>query len=896
MAERRVPVSTYRLQFHRDFGFAEARKLVPFLHDLGISDLYASPIFAARSGSAHGYDVVDPTRLNPELGAEDEFERLCAALQERGMGLLLDIVPNHMAASEENRWWRDVLRNGRASPYASFFDIDWEPARAELRGKVLLPILGEPYRGALESGAFRVERNEEEFCLRYHHRSLPLSPASVERLRAECAETGVSMDEVLRELNGELGVPESFSRLDRLLSEQHYRLAFWRVAGEEINYRRFFDISDLVSLRMEDPDTFEKTHVLVFRLADAGRVTGLRIDHIDGLHDPEGYLTALQSRLTGSEREPHFFILTEKILGEDEELPASWPVAGTTGYDYLNILTRLFVDERGAAELERLYTAFTGTETPFGTVVYQQKKRVMRELFAGEVRTLAERLGFLAAADRHGRDLTRAELERALVEVTACLPVYRTYIRDFTVRDADMAYIKRATTEAVHRSPECTPAVDFLKRVLLLEVGPSLPDEQQRERLRFVMRWQQFTGPIMAKGFEDTALYIYHRLVSLNEVGGKPDSTGLTVSAFHRLNKVRRERRPHGMNAGSTHDSKRSEDVRARINVLSEIPAAWAARVHRWREWNASQKRVLNGRPVPDANTELLIYQTLVGAWPLREADIPAFGERLRAYLEKAEREAKIHTSWLHPDPAYEEAVGAFVSAILEPGGDNRFLSDFLRFQQYIALDGAVNSLAQVLLKVTAPGFPDFYQGSEVWNLTLVDPDNRRPVDFAAHARLLAALRDQEKGGTLPLVREILAGWPDGRVKLYLTYKALHFRREHQSMFAQGEYLPVETAGRAREHVCAFMRRLDAKCSLTVVPRLTARLRHTGDDLPENRFPLGEEVWGDTALVLPEAVPSRWRNVLTGELLSGRKLRLADVLRYFPVGFLTGESGSSSPE
>ena len=1056
------PAATYRLQFNRRFRFADARALVPYLHALGITDLYASPLLTARPGSSHGYDITDPTRLNPELGEEKEFAALAAELRRHGMGLLLDVVPNHMAAGSDNPWWADVLKNGRESPYATFFDIDWNPAAAGPgpAGKVLAPVLDRPYGEALENQELTVALAEDGFWLCYRNLRFPLNRASsirilelgqerlsqnsglhhpataqllkliaelkkppsqrkngppaappgesaaaggtaggfagretvwarLWRLYNEQPEIKAFLDENLQKVNGQKGDPESFSLLDRIIHSQYYRPAFWPTAREEINYRRFFDVSDLVSLRMEAENVFAATHALVLQLAAAGQVTGLRIDHVDGLYDPEAYLRRLQESLSksagggakaagaadgegpgpqtasfgptageagtdtgetaGAEtaetaeteaaktgktagRCPGFYVVAEKILGSGEELPAGWAVCSTTGYDFLNTLNGLLIDERSSGALDRLYARIGGPEVEkdFRTVVYLQKKKVMAELFVSEVTSLVRLLTRLARADRYGRDLAGSKLKEALTEITACLPVYRTYIRDFTVAQADRRYIESAVREAFCRRPAVRTAGTFLRRILLLEFPVWLTPKQKRRWLHFVMRWQQFTGPVMAKGFEDTALYVYNRLISGNEVGGNPGAPEVCIAEFHRRNRQRLARQPYPLNATSTHDTKRSEDVRARINVLSEIPGAWTRAITRWRRWNRPQKPVVNGTPVPDGNMELFIYQTLIGAWPLREEEVPSFRERLCAYLVKAAREAKIRTSWLDPDAAYERALIEFVRFILEPSAQNRFLPDFLRFQKIPAFYGALNSLAQVLLKIASPGVPDFYQGTELWNFSLVDPDNRRPVDFSKAAEMLAAIQNPGEAtkvtrGRLPgkdsppagktdisFVRGLLESWPDGRIKLYLTYRALHFRRSRPDLFARGEYLPIEAAGPHAGHVCAFARRLENDWVLTAVPRLSARLqaelraaRKTGpgprpvagrpesppDTLfPPLTFPLGEAVWGDTSLLLPASAPDRWHNVLTRETLKAAEgvLPLALIFQSFPVSLLSG--------
>lgn len=990
----RIPGATYRVQFNSGFRLGDARELVPYLQTLGITDLYASPVFTAVRGSSHGYDVTDPGRINPELGGEEAFSALADTLRRCGMGLILDIVPNHMAASSENPWWADILRQGTNSPYSPYFDIDWHPPRRGLAGKVLLPVLGATYGDALAGQELVLALAEEGLYVAYHDSRFPLAPKSyadvlnLEELarnlgpdhpaasqlgsllgaspgppdgrgggpngqdgrdgravqdvrRGQYGQAGGNMssglrtrlwqlcsahpeirawiDDRLKTLNGQKGRPDSFDRLHEILEQQAYRLAFWRMANWEINYRRFFDTNGLASVRQEDRRVFDDTHALILRLASEGRIAGVRVDHVDGLRDPETYLRWLQDSLAGAGAgaRPGFYVVVEKILSGDEEIPPGWPVCGTTGYDFLKMVNGLFVDVRGASGLDRLYARLAGSDLDFDTLVYEQKLKVMRHLFAGEMRSLAERLVRLADRDRQARDLSLVELEQALVEATACLPVYRTYIRDLDVSARDRDYIEEAVAAAGERGSAAPLARVFLRRVLLLEIPASVEGEDRRAWLEFIMRWQQFTGPIMAKGYEDTTLYIYHRLVSLNEVGGEPESLGVSVADFHRRNRARRQRWPCTMNTTSTHDTKRSEDVRARINVLSEIPQVWAGCIGRWREWNRRKIRVANGEPVPDPNFEKLVYETLVGAWPLDEREVPEFMDRLEGYLIKATREAKVHTSWLEPNPAYEEALVGFARSIVEPEEDNEFLPDFLRLWRFAAYYGALNSLSQVLLKITSPGVPDFYQGTELWDFSLVDPDNRRPVDFAARARLLSELQGREGDDSLSLPRELLSSWEDGRVKLYLTYKALRYRRDRAKLFAEGDYLPVDAIGPNREHVCAFMRRHAGVWAMVVVPRLVAglqieaarlqsgarsdhrALRGTLDDLPTARPPLGRTVWGETSLVLPDQAPVAWHNVLTGQTVrrdggpttacAGSALPVAAVLDEFPVALLEGE-------
>ncbi len=949
MVRLRVPITTYKLQFNRGFRFDDARAVVPYLSRLGISDLYASPLFKARKGSSHGYDVTDPSRLNPELGSEQDFDTLVQELRARDMGLLLDIVPNHMAASPENSWWMDILENGRCSPYADFFDIDWNSPGSALQNKVLLPILGSPYNKALGNQELSLILEESGLSVRYHSLKLPLDVKSynqvishrlsaleqvvgaahptlrrlrqligtIERLPSHVSPDPTKSREIYQKrqlikkelvhivnsspefkaflsenvalFNGRKGAPHSFDPLDRLLAQQAYRLAFWKTALRKINYRRFFDISDLIGVRVEDPQVFEATHALVFRLISEGKVTGLRIDHVDGLRDPSEYLVRVQRCLTpkaeNADGSPSFYIVVEKILAGDENLPPEWPVFGTTGYDFAAILNALFIDSKGIEALDVAYSGFIRRETEFEDVVYEKKKQVLEELFAAEVHTLGHHLARLAQQGWNFPALSSKELSKAIIEVTACLPVYRTYTRDPRVSARDRLYLEQAVEEAQRRASVMEAhALSFLKQVLFLDFPDSLAPDAREGWLRFVMQWQQLTGAVMAKGFEDTALYNYNLLVSLNEVGGDPHSTGLSIDEFHRFNLSRQKRWPCTLNATSTHDTKRGEDVRARINVLSEIPHAWRQCLTQWSQWNRAKKRKVKGRLVPEPNMEVLLYQTLIGAWPLSDKDVPEFKERLKAYVIKAAREAKVFTSWLSPDLKYEEALLAFIDSILESSNQNRFLGDLVQFQKKIAYYGALNSLAQVLLKVTSPGVPDFYQGTELWDLSLVDPDNRRPVDFKKRIGLLDELIRKEAQGQSSLVQEILTSWEDARVKLYVTYKALGVRKACRELFLEGDYIPLQIQGQRQEHVCAFARRNGEEWALIVVPRHLTKLVRV------RRLPLGRRVWEDDLLLLTEGIPKRWLHVFTGESVSVSKatkgVPLSIVFRRFPVALL----------
>ena len=994
----RIPAATYRLQFNARFTFADAAALVPYLDALGVSDIYASSYLGARPGSMHGYDITDHNTLNPEIGTREEYDRFVEALQARGMGQILDVVPNHMGiAAGCNRWWNDVLENGPSSPYAGFFDVDWDPVKRQLANKVLLPILGDQYGAVLENQDLVLEYAEGAFSVRYYETQLPIDPRSAtqilshrlealvtalgetdrclqeyqsiitaltnlptrteraperirERLREkevvrrrlarlteECEAIRASIDETIRIFNGKRDDPRSFDLLDRLLDDQAYRLAYWRVAAEEINYRRFFDINDLAAIRMEDPAVFRETHRLILQLVTEGQVTGIRLDHPDGLFDPPRYFQALQreralqvfpAELGGADaladREVAMFeageafdrrcrpdpsqrgcrplyLLAEKILAKGERLPAHWAIHGTTGYEFLNLVDGLFVDPASERAMSAAYVAFTRQRTPFADLVYESKQAIMRVSMSSELNVLGHALDRLSERDRHSRDFTLNSLTEALREVIACFPVYRTYIdgRSPEVSLQDRACIEVAVAFAKRRNPTTNVSVfDFVRDILLLRHQGSADQAYKQDQVAFVQKFQQVTAPVTAKGVEDTACYRYYRLVSLNEVGGAPDRFGISVAEFHQQCLARQEKWPASMSAGSTHDTKRSEDVRARIHLLSEIPRAWRQAVVRWHRWNRRHLADVDGRAAPDRNDEYLLYQTLVGAWPLTASGpdaAAAFTARMQQYVLKAAKEAKLNTSWVNPNDAYDDAVQRFVAAVLEPGPGNRFLADFEAFHANVARLGMVNSLAQTLLKITAPGVPDFFQGTEVWDFHLVDPDNRRPVDYAARAALLTGLQERIDHEDLASVaRDLLAHWEDGRIKLYVIRQALHCRRRWPELFLAGDYVPLDTGGAFADRLVALARRRASGVVLTVVPRLTAALTDDGA-----RLPLGGEVWQDTWVDVPRDFPAAaYTNLFTGAtsgapLEDGRRMRVGDLLAEFPIALL--EAAPASP-
>jgi (1->4)-alpha-D-glucan 1-alpha-D-glucosylmutase len=961
-----VPSATYRLQFNARFRLSDAQGLVKYLHALGISDAYVSPLFRSCDESCNGYDVVDHNRIDPEIGTSDDLREFAESLRRRGMGLLMDVVPNHMGISDiNNRLWQDVLENGPGSPYADFFDIDWDPPVEKLKHKVLLPFLGDQYGKVLESQELQLRFATGRFWVDYHGRRFPLNvrswaavlelaqhrlagrlpaddPRSMElesivialgnlaplderdpekvhqrrlerevvprrlcKLLESSAPAREAFEEAVAEYNGRAGNPRSFDRLEALLDQQAYRLCHWRVAADEINYRRFFDINELAAIRIEDPRVFQAVHRRLFEFVGDGWVTGLRIDHPDGLYDPQRYFEQLQDefRRTAERRhgaagdEPRhtsdgLYVVAEKILAVDESLPDDWAVHGTTGYDYLNLANGLFVDPRASEAMRSLYGQFTGNVSRFQDVVYAGKRAILDASMASELHVLSRRLDRIAAQHRYSCDFTHASLRRALREVIVCFPVYRTYVRPDSepVGDQDRRRITSALRLARRRNPELNASLfDFLGSVLLLEHPEQLDGAARHARREFVLRFQQLTGPVMAKGWEDTAFYRDYPLLSLDEVGGNPQQFGTTLERFHRQNADRLARRPHSLLASSTHDTKRGEDVRARINALSEAPAEWEQAIERWRRLNLKHKVEMDGALVPDGNEEYLLYQTLVGAWPCGPRDAAAHGDfaaRIQQFMNKALKEAKLNTSWTNPNDEYEQAVSQFIASVLEAGEQNEFLADFQRFHAPLALAGMRNSLAQVLLKICSPGVPDFYQGTELWDFSLVDPDNRRPVDFASRTKLLAELHLRARSNRSPLAAELLDDWPSGRIKLYVTSQVLNFRARKRALFDEGEYVVVNSRGKSADCLCAFARVHGGEAALVVVPHLSRRL--AADD----RAGWRDGAWHDTAVLLPSPA-SRCHNVLTGEYHSpidaprgGWALLADEMLRRFPVALV----------
>jgi (1->4)-alpha-D-glucan 1-alpha-D-glucosylmutase len=942
----RIPSCTYRLQFNRWFTFVQAREIVPYLHALGVSDAYTSPYFQAGAESLHGYDITDHNKLNAAIGSREDYDSWIAELHSHSMGQVLDFVPNHVGIAEPlNEWWMDVLENGPSSRYAPYFDIDWHPLKSDLRDKVLLPILSDQYGRVLERGELQVRFEEGTFYLLYGDRRLPIAPGTyryvleialqnlaehkdenyyaelqsiltaleylpkrtetdpkriAERIRekeiikrrlerrcAEAPQVQQAIEKSLVRINGEPGDPRSFDALDELLNAQSYRLAFWRVAAEEINYRRFFDVNDLAAIRVELPKVFDAVHRLALDLVSTGAVTGLRIDHPDGLYLPREYFEKLQQRCAKAlgialpQDGRAAYMLAEKILTGSETLRKDWLVHGTTGYDFANQVAQLLVDSSAETAITKTFHRFIGHSMPFGHLLYAKKLQVMKLSLANDVDVLGNMLDRLSEQNRWYRDFTLEALSRAVRETIACFPVYRTYLASGQpVTEEDRQVIERAIVAAKRRNPAMEESIfNFLRDVLLFRFPPNLDAKERAAHTHFVLKFQQTTGPIMAKGLEDTVFYIYNRLAALNEVGGEPQQFGLNVDAFHERNLDRQHNWPATLLSTSTHDTKRSEDVRARMAAISEIPELWQRSLQRWRVANRRWKRTINDAEAPDPNEEYLLYQTLLGAWPIQASGEPErvapreYVDRIQAYMAKALHEAKVNTSWIQPNEEWDAAMRDFIAKILDPSLRNKFLPVFIPVAQEIARLGAMNSLTQTLLKLTSPGVPDIYQGNEIWDYSLVDPDNRRPVDYKRRREMLESL-----AGANP--EELLRTWPDGRIKMFLTQRLLQFRREHLELFQRGEYLPLAPSGTFVECCVSFARSLPGKWIVVIAPRLSSRIGFP---------PIGERL-RDTAIEFPETLSlAHAHDLFTCRPLQHqrRHVSLADALSILPFAVIT---------
>jgi (1->4)-alpha-D-glucan 1-alpha-D-glucosylmutase len=932
-----IPSSTYRVQLRPGFGFAQCRDILPYLKRLGISHIYASPIFKAVKGSEHGYDVCDHQALNPELGSAEEFDALMAETKRLGMGWIQDIVPNHMAVSGDNRMLVDLLENGPDSRYFPFFDIEWDHPLRGLTGRMLAPFLGKHYSQALENGEIRLVFDADGFHARYFDITFPLRIDSyttiltrdLEALRNKLGRdhsdyikllgilysikslagekaTDERYDQIyfikhmlielyessevlhnfintnVKAFNGEIEPTggDRYDLMDSLLGGQYFRLSFWKVAGEEINYRRFFSINNLVSLRVENETVFNHAHRLILDRIRDGSFTGLRVDHIDGLYNPSFYLKRLR------EHAPDAYIAVEKVLSSEEPLPGFWPVQGTTGYDFMNMVCGLFIRPEAEKGFQSLYAAFTEMKKSLSEILAEKKRNIIEHHMAGDVDNLARLVNTVSSKDRRGFDITLAALRQAITELLIRFPVYRTYISPEAFRPQDLTYVRSAVRATRRANPILAFELEFLERFLLLEFDERTEEADRREWTHFVMRFQQATGPLMAKGLEDSAFYVMNRLLCLNEVGGDPDRFGVEEKAWNLWIKKRSEAWPAAMNATATHDAKRGEDARMRLAALSQSPSAWREALKAFRLATRKKKKRINGRGVPSNNDEYFIFQTILACLPFSQDEAATFPDRLQAYVVKAVREAKEYSNWINPEVELENAYGTFAKELIEPGPRNAFLKEFTPLWRRIARIGIINSLSQTLIKVASPGVPDFYQGTELWDFSMVDPDNRRPVDFALRAKLLEEIERALAKDRGKLLSDLLDNAEDGRIKLFLIRSGLAARLECADLFGKGDYVVPEIKGAKANQVLAFARTWEGNAALTVVPRLA------GQSLNEDTaFPLGT-FWGDTTIAWGEA--AKWRNAFTGTTLtSSGDLALSDVFAGLPFALLISDNAGT---
>jgi (1->4)-alpha-D-glucan 1-alpha-D-glucosylmutase len=861
--------ATMRLQFHSGFSFDDATAIVPYLADLGVTHLYASPIMTARAGSLHGYDVVDPTRINPELGGEAAFRNLVGALRQAGLGIIVDIVPNHMAVGgNDNPWWLDVLQNGRESRFAAFFDIDWEADDPLIRGKVLAPVLGRPYHGALQNGEITLAFNEshQRYEARYFHHSFPIAPADRQEIERHPIEAYDPTTEA------------GHARLHQLLERQNFRLAWWRIANDAINWRRFFDINELAALRMEEEDVFETTHAKLFELFAAGLIDGVRIDHVDGLADPGGYCRRLRARLEAlvparPEECPHDppYIIVEKILGTGEQLPADWACDGTSGYDFMDQVSRVLHAPDGQASLADLWSRVSGRPAAFAEEEQASRREILCRSFAAQLDALTRAFLALAQSSLATRDMTGPATGRALIEILSHMNVYRTYATVGCASSSDMEKLHKAVEAALGTCLRADRASVLQLAIWLDGKGPGNREQQ----LIAMRKFQQLSAPLAAKAVEDTAFYRYAALLSRLDVGFDPARFSDGILGFHRQMAERAAAFPHAMLASATHDHKRGEDVRARLAVLSEIPEEWATALAGWFEQAEPLFKMVDNKRAPTRGDAAILFQMIVGAWPLElgpadEINCAAFAERLAAWQLKALREAKLATEWTVPDEAYEAVAHNFLMGLFTPEWRERISS----FVTRIAAAGALNGLTQTLLKLTVPGVPDFFQGTEFWDFSLVDPDNRRAVDFSARQKALSAERP---------MTDLAVDWKDGRIKQALITTALRARHAAPALFAEGDYLPLEAIGPGADHIIAFMRRRADTTALVVAPRLSM----TWLESDRIAFPPGR--WADTAIKLPDGFePANLRDVFSARQLrvASTQLPIAELLEYLPVALL----------
>lgn len=926
-----IPISTYRLQFNHTFGFKNALDIVQYLYKLGISDLYASPIMKAVKGSMHGYDVTEPTELNPELGEKKEFNELISTLKSFNMNWVQDFVPNHMAYSPENRMLVDLLENGPNSRYFDVFDIEWNHPFKTVNLRLLAPFLGKFYQYALADGELVLVFDEDGFSINYYERRLPIKIESyseilsyrISRLRNKLGRNNSEfiryqgilyvikslpvkeemderysqikflkgllwemysgspdikefLDENIKIYNGEKGNPESFNLLDKLLNDQYFRLSYWKVANEEINYRRFFNINELISLKMEYPQTFDRVHQFILKFIEDGDIAGLRIDHVDGLYDPTGYLKRLRQYA------PISYIVVEKILELEEELPSYWPIEGTTGYEFMNFLNGIFIQLKNQKALTSSYQKFSKEIRSFEEIVHEKKRLIIQARMAGDVERLAFILEAISSRDRNGVDITMHRIKKALEEILTYFPIYRTYIDESHFSKRDKKYLEFILAKVKEQNPDLTDEFNYIGNLVTQNFGEHFTKEQTAETYDFIKKFQQLTGPLMAKGFEDTALYNYNRFVSLNEVGGNPGKFGISLKEFHSFNKMRAIKWPHTMNGSSTHDSKLSEDVRARINAISEFPQEWDANVKNWNKLNQIYKKKINGRYVPDNNEEYALYQILLGSFPLEETGHEEYIQRLKAYIIKALREAKLHSAWIKPNEEYETAAQLFIETILQPSEENKFLKSFNAFRKKIEFYGMFNSLTQILLKAASPGLPDFYQGTELWNFSLVDPDNRRPVDYIKRSKYLDEILNTKPEETESFIKDMFNKIEDGRIKLFLTYKCLQTRKQHPDIFQKGDYVPLYAEGPHAENITAFSRTYENKTAVIIALRFYSGL------LSPQQKNIDPDKLKDTYIILPEEL--NFTNTIISETINSKgQVPLSSILAKFPAALLIGE-------
>ena len=923
-----IPVSPYRIQLNKSFNFKDTKSVIPYLNSLGVTDIYASPILKARKGSQHGYDVVDPLHINPELGSEEDFESIINELKENGIFWLQDIVPNHMAFDTDNGMLMDIFEQRDGSQFYHFFDINWNHHSESFQGRVLAPFLGSYYSDILEKKELKIAFDAKGFVITYYDLKFPLLLStykdillySIHTLEEKIGKTssifinflGIVdifervgqtpdnhpynqvthaksmlwqlyndnidiqsfIDRNISCFNGEEDT-YAINELDELLSKQCYRLSFWKVASEEINYRRFFTINELISLRIERKDVFDYTHRYILQLLHKGEIHGLRIDHIDGIYDPVAYLGHLKKETQD------IFIVIEKILAENEKVSSSLQIHGTTGYDFMNNLTRLFCVKRNNNKLIKIYNKFTNSSDSYTTLVQNKKRLIIEKHMAGDIDNLAQLMKRVAGNHKFGRDITLYGLKRALVEVVTFFPVYRTYINHTNFEEKDKNYILESIKKAHVHAPALEFEIDFIKKFLLLELLDNLTEEEKEDFWLFIMKFQQLTAPIMAKGFEDTLFYSYNKLLSFNEVGGDPSSSGIDSEEFYSFLNNRFASFPFSFNATSTHDTKRGEDVRARINVISEIPNRWKQYLNIWAVMNRGKKSKINFIYCPDRNDEYLIYQTLLGTFPFRMDDINQYTNRIKEYIIKAIREAKVNTAWIKPDTDYEHACLSFVEKLLTQHENNEFIKSFMELHRTIAHYGIYNSLSQLVIKTTSPGVSDFYQGTELWELNLVDPDNRRPVNYDIRKKYLKDITSKIHQDILSLINELLETKNDGRIKLFLMYQLLQARKNNTNLFLQGDFIPLQIEGEYSKSVIAYARKHYNTWAVIVVPRFLTTI------VTESELPFGNEIWKNTAILLPDQIPRHYVNMITTQHIHGHhRMNVGEILTHFPAALL----------